>query len=84
MLQISLFLYVYQLLCWCPRNKNVLDWLSFPALFPKKKRKYANNSKNMLAIQHFCLSLHPKVVRKYAKYSEVWIELTGIIISSNS
>ena len=58
--------------------------MSFPALFPKKMRKYANNSENMLAIQLFCLSLHPKVVRKYAKYSKVWIELTGIIISSNS
>jgi hypothetical protein len=38
--------------------------MSFPALFPKKMRKYANNSDNMLAIQLFCLSLHPKVVRK--------------------
>ena len=57
--------------------------MSFPALFPKKMRKYANNSENMLAIQLFCLSLHPKVVRKYAKYSKVWIELTGIIIISS-
>ena len=38
--------------------------MSFPALFPKKMRKYANNSEDMLAIQLFCLSLHPKVVRK--------------------
>ena len=56
----------------------------FIVVYPKKMRKYANNSENMLAIQLLCLSLHPKVVRKYAKYSKVWIELTGIIISSNS
>ena len=54
------------------------------AAFPKKMRKYANISENMMMVQYFCLSLHPKVVRKYAKYSEVWIELIGIIISSNS
>lgn len=57
--------------------------MSFPALFPKKMRKYANISEKMMVVQYFCLSLHPKVVRKYAKYSKVWIELTGIIISSS-
>ncbi len=46
--------------------------------------KYANNSEIMMYFLLFCLNLHSKLLRKYAKQSEVWIGLTGIIISNNS
>ena len=46
-------------------------------------KKYKKHN-NVWLFKWFLLTLHPKVVRKYAKYSEVWIGLTGIIISSNS
>jgi len=57
--------------------------MSFPALFPKKMRKYANNSENMLAIQLFCLSLHPKVVRKIGIVkAKVW-QMKWTVLSDN-
>ena len=37
-----------------------------------------------MAIRLFCLSLYPKKMRKYAKYSNKRIGLTGTIISGNS
>ena len=37
----------------------------------------------MMCIHYFFLSLHLKTERKYAKYSEVWTELTGTIISTS-
>ena len=50
----------------------------------KKMRKSANNSEIIVEIHCFILSLLPKRMRKYAKYSKGWIGLTGTIISGNS
>ena len=45
---------------------------------------FGKNSRINFEETEKALSLQSKIMRKYAKLSEVWIELKGIIISINS
>ena len=58
----------FDLLVWYNWDKNV----HLSPVFPKKMRKYANNSEILMLAQQFYLTLHLKFMRKYAKKSDIW------------